>query len=189
MRKYLVTVAAAAVLAFAASPGKAAVINDLGVNPTSAQGAFKNSVGGTSFTDQYLFQLANAQNFLTIASVTNVYPKVTDFISNFAASIYNFGADNLFGTGDDQLLFGPEGASPCGSMCQFVAGAAILPAGNYYAQFTGQGGGTSGYGGNIAVSAVPIPAALPLFGTALGGLFLLKKKHRARKGANAFTAA
>ena len=44
MRKYLVTVAAAAVLAFAASPGKAAVINDLGVNPTSAQGAFKNSV-------------------------------------------------------------------------------------------------------------------------------------------------
>ena len=153
-------------------PAKAAIIADLGVNPTSAQGRFNNSVGGGAFEDQYTFQLVGGPQFFTIASVTNVYPQVSDFITNFEGAVWSTGADDIVNNGDDALVIGPVAAIACPNTanCQFAAGSAILNAGNYYLELTGIGGGTSGYGGNIAVVPGPaIGAGLPgLIAGALG---------------------
>lgn len=157
MRKLLLATTA---LMAMSSVSHAAVIDDLGINPTSATGAFSNSVGGSNFSDQYTFQLVGGPKFFTIASATNVFPggpASTDFISNFSASLFQ--QVGAVGGGDDILLFGPTTPFSCPLQpnCQGLAGAAILNAGNYFLQINGQGGGTSGYGGNIATFAVPGP--------------------------------
>jgi hypothetical protein len=156
MRKLLL--ATAAMLAFTV-PASAAVIANLGINPTSATGDFSNSVGGGLFSDQYTFQLVGGPQFVTIASVTNVFPNPTDFITNFSASVFlQVGA---VGGGDDILQFGPGTPQACILVptCQVVAGSGLLNPGSYYAQIDGTGGGTSGYGGNLATFAVPGPLA------------------------------
>jgi hypothetical protein len=166
------------------SPASAATISNLGVNPTSASGAFSNTVFGGLFTDDYLFQLVGGPQFITIASATNVFPQASDFITNFAASVFSYGANNIYeaGGGDDVSVIGPVLASlGCGPIpnCQGLAASAILGVGNYYAQISGTGGGTSGYGGNIAVAPVPIPPALALFATAIAGLVGLRRRRKA----------
>ena len=91
MRKLLL--AAVASLGLAVSPAGAAVIADLGINPTSAAGAYSHTVGGGFFSDQFTFQL-NGPQFLTIASGTNVFPVATDIISDFTGSVWRIvGAD------------------------------------------------------------------------------------------------
>lgn len=159
----------------ASVPAKAAVIADLGVNPTSATGDFSNSVGGTTFTDFYTFQLVGGPEFVTIASATNVFPGgtgSTDFIKNFLGEVFlQLGATPNPLT--DTLLLGPAGPHPCSdnpTRCQELSGSALLNPGNYYLDISGTGGGTSGYGGNLAVSAVPLPATAQMF---IGGLVLL----------------
>jgi hypothetical protein len=120
-------------------------------------------------------------NHLTIASVTNTFARPSDFIANFQASIYRI--VGAIGGGDDTQVIGPIAAGPnCGAFCQGMGGSAILPVGDYYANFSGIAGGTAGYAGNIStsVSAVPIPAALPLFATALVGMGALRMRRRRR---------
>jgi len=173
--------------------GNAAIIDNLGSNPTSAQGDFTSVLGGVNatgnglFSDQILFQLTNAQT-ITVASATNSFPggnTTTDFITNFAASIYSYGLDNLFdgpGIGDDSLLFGPQFATlGCSNLCQNLFGIATLDAGSYYVSLTGTGGGTSGYGGNISTLAVPGPiagAGIPGLLTAFGAVGVWWKRRR-----------
>jgi hypothetical protein len=180
MKKLLLATAALFALT---SAGNAAIIADLGVNPTSAQGDFSNSPGGGLFSDQYTFQLVGGPQFITIASVTNVFPQPTDFIANFSASVFlDLGAPgSSFG---DILVLGPTVAQSCILVptCQVVAGSALLNPGNYYAQVDGIGGGTSGYGGNLATFAVPgpivgagLPGLLGLLG--LGGLRWYRRKY------------
>ena len=71
MKKLLL---ASTVLLGLAGSANAAVIGDLGVNPTSSQGAFENGALPTgSFADQWTFQLQNYATYFTIASATNVY--------------------------------------------------------------------------------------------------------------------
>lgn len=166
------------------TPASAAVVTDLGIDPTSAAGSFNRAVGGGLFDDQYTFQLVGTQ-FLTIASVTNVFPAATDFIQNFSGSVFlQVGA---IGGGDDIRVIGPRDATlGCGpiSNCQGFAGSAILPAGNYYLDVSGTGGGTSGYGGNLAASAligippVPEPATWAMMLLGLFSIGLLKKTLR-----------
>jgi len=160
MRKLLL--AGTALLGLAASPASAAIVANLGVNPTSATGAFSHTgpgVAGVPFSDQYTFQLVGGPQFLTIASATNVFPRTTDFITNFSGSIFRQVGE--IGGGDDIRVIGPVAATAnCGVDCQGFGGSAILTAGNYYLDISGIGGGTSGYGGTLStsVSAVPEPS-------------------------------
>ena len=76
-------------------------------------------------------------------------------------------------------VIGPVAAIACQvSNCQGMAGSAILAPGLYYAQLEGFAGSTAGYAGNISTAAIPVPAALPLFATALAGMGLLGWKRR-----------
>lgn len=178
MKKLLLAATMLGALAF---PAQAAVITNLGVNPTSATGDFSNSPGGGAFSDQYTFQLIGGPQFVTIASATNVFPSPTDFITNFRASV--FAQVGAVGGGDDILVLGPALPQACILVptCQVVAGSAILAAGSYFLDISGIGGGTSGYGGNLATRAVPGPivgAGIPGLLVACMTLFGLAKRRR-----------
>jgi hypothetical protein len=162
MKKLLL--AAAALLALTAS-SNATIIQNLGLDPTSATGNFSNSLGASTafFDDQYTFQLDHSMT-LTIAAVTNVFPNPTDFITGFTASVFA-GTPAMPGG----IVLGPSVAqigclgSP---LCQFISGSAFLPAGDFFLDVSGTANGSSGYGGNIATLAVPGP----IVGAGLPGL-------------------
>jgi hypothetical protein len=182
MKKLLLATVALAALTL---PAQAVVVSNLGINPTSAQGNFSNSVGGTTFTDQYTFSLVGSQQFVTFASATNVYTDPTDFITNFTGQLFE--QVGAVGGGDDIAVNAPVQAVSCPTNptgCQVLAGSALLDAGAYYLLITGTGGGTSGYGGNLTtaqLSAIPIPSmalAVPL--GAMGLALLAKRRQRKR---------
>jgi len=181
MKKLLLATVALVALALPAD----AVVVTLSNNPTSATGNFQLAPGGGPFEDQVQFGLTGPAT-ITIANATNTYANnATDFISNWVAAIYSAGVDQIVNNADDQLLFGPQAAQACAIVqdCQFVGGSGTINgAGLYYAEFTGTGGGTSGYSGNISTFAtvVPIPGALWLFGSGLAGLVLLNKRRLQR---------
>ena len=145
--------------------GNAAVIDDLGINPTSAQGDFSNSVGGATFEDQYTFQLVGGPQFVSIASATNVYTSTssTDFISAFAGQLFQVvGTVDPDGGGGDDIGFGLITAAACDDAplnCQILAGQRLLDAGSYYLEISGTGQGSAGYGGNLTTIQVPSPLA------------------------------
>jgi hypothetical protein len=167
--------ATTALLAMCAA-SQAAIISNLGIDPTSATGTFQNSVFGATFEDQYTFQLVGGPQFFTIASATNVFPRTTDFISNFTGAVFTTGADGIVNNADDVLVLGPATSFSCPFQpnCQGLAGSAVLNAGNYYLEISGTGAGTSGYGGNIATSPLAVPG--PKVGSfTLGSLLALLK--------------
>jgi hypothetical protein len=187
MKRFLL--AAAALLAVTAS-ASATIIGDLGVNPTSAGGPFQRSLGALTgaFDDQFTFQLVGGPQFITIASITNVFPggnTSSDFITNFTGAVFDT-VDGIVGNGNDVTVIGPVAATQgCGLIinCQALAGAATLNAGSYYLDVSGIAGGTSGYGGNIATFAVPGPLAgsgLPGLIVACVALWGLQKRRRSR---------
>ena len=63
------------------------------------------------------------------------------------------------------------------------ANVSNLHAGNYYIVVNGSGTNAAVYGGAVTVtpSAVPLPAALPLFGAGLFGLGALARRRQAKK--------
>jgi len=114
-----------------------------------------------------------------------VFPNPTDFITNFTGAVWTVGANGIVNDADDVAVIGPVAALACPIIpnCQFAAGSALLAAGNYYLEFTGIGGGTSGYGGNLSASARPVPgpavgAGLPGLIAACGGLKSLARRRR-----------
>ena len=180
MKKLLLAVAL--VLTFPIA-GMAAVIEDLGVNPTSAAGAFSHVPGVGPFDDQYTFQLVGGPQFLTIASVTNTFASLDDFITSFTGSVVFDGPNGVPGGGDDSVVIGPVAATACPNVpdCQGFAGSALLAAGNYFLDISGNAGATAGYGGNLSVAAVPGPlAGAGLPGLIAGALALVGLVRRRR---------
>ena len=185
--------AAVAALALSTS-ANAAVIQNLGVNPSSAQGQFSNGVDGLAFTDQYTFQLVGSPLFITFASATNVFAAPSDFITSFTGQLFlQVGAVGL-GGGADIPVSPLVAAVPCQQNptgCQILAGSALLGAGNYYLQLMGIGGGTAGYGGNLTTAATgnntpgqtPVPGAMLLMGSVLAGAagFAGWRKQRSKR--------
>ena len=178
MKKLLL---ATAMLTALALPASAAVIQDFGLDPTSAGGAFNRSLGSSTsaFDDQYTFTLDHDMT-LTIASVTNVFPGgvlSSDFITGFQGSVFT-GTPAIPGI----EVIGPVMAAlGCGPItnCQGFAGSALLSAGSYFLDISGTAGGSSGYGGNLATfSAVPLPATIWLFGGGIAGLAAMMKRRR-----------
>jgi len=141
-----------------AAPASAAIVANLGVNPTSATGAFSHAVGGAVFNDQITFQLLGGPAFLTIASVTNNFANAASQITGFTGSVFRI--VGAIGGADDIVVIGPVAAGPnCGANCQGFGGSAVLAApGDYYLNLSGTGGGTAGYGGTLSVAAVPEPS-------------------------------
>jgi hypothetical protein len=186
MKKLLLTAAALLTLSGAAS---AAVIQDFGTDPTSTAGAFNHSLGtlNGAFDDQYTFVLDH-QMTLTIASVTNVFAQPSDKITGFNGSVVFEGADNAIGGGDDVVVIGPVFGGAClalpTTICQGFAGSAILGPGHYFLDIAGTANGSSGYGGNLATFAeTPLPGAVWLFGSAIGGAALMMRRKRKQKTA------
>ena len=154
LRKILLTAVLGVSLA---APASAAIVANLGVNPTSATGAFNHAVGGGAFDDQITFQLVGGPQFLTVGSVTNNFAGPSSQIFGFTGSVFQ--QVGAVGGGDDIRVIGPIAATAnCGANCQGFGGSAVLNAGNYYLDFTGIGGGTAGYGGTLSVAAVPEPS-------------------------------
>ena len=152
-----------------ATPASAATIANLGVNPNSATGHFSHAVFGTTFTDEFTFQLVGTQ-FVTFASATNDFSQPSDFITSFTGQLFK---------ADQTPVNIASTAHPCTDNptgCQELSGTALLLAGDYFLRLTGIGGGTSGYGGDLTVSQVPLPGALALFASGLVGLGLLRRR-------------
>jgi hypothetical protein len=192
MLKFLLAASTLATVLTLAQPARSAIIANLGVNPTSSQGDFSNAPGGGAFSDQFTFQLVGGPQFVTIGSATNVFASPADFISNWTGQLFqDFGAPGP--GGGDIPVAAPFNAVACPSSptnCQLVAGSALLNPGNYYLEFQGIGGGSSGYGGNLTTLAVPGPVLggrLPGLVAALSG-FLGWRRWReqimAKSGAN-----
>jgi hypothetical protein len=185
LKRLLVTTA---LLAGLAAPASAAVIKDLGINPTSSSGAFSNQNLPTGlFNDQYTFSVLQDATF-TIGSGTNVYPQISDFITNFTGAVYEIvdGIDAVIGAGDDILVLGPKTATPgnCDPGCQVFGGSAFIDAGDYYLNVSGNAGSTAGYGGDLATIASPVPESqtwlMLLCGFAGIGFMAYRRKEQFR---------
>jgi hypothetical protein len=181
MKKLLLAAVALVALSL---PASAAIIGGgFGVNPTSNAGAFSNGPGAGAFFDQYLFTLTG-DSFVTVTSATNTFADGNingpNGITSFTGAIYEIvGAVDPLPGGDDILRFGPQAAVMCGSgKCQTLDGTGIMNAGSYYLAIAGNAGATAGYGGNLSVQAVPLPAAAWLFGSGLIGIGALRLKRR-----------
>jgi hypothetical protein len=185
MRSLLMSTAVAAVLLLPGGGANAVIIN-LGVNPNSGQGDFSNGpIPGGAFEDDITFQLVGGPVFITVGSATNTFAGgsgTTDFITGFTGSIHlQLGGGPAPG---DPIVLGPQVAAPCveaPTTCQRLAGQALLNPGNYYLELTGTSGGTSGYGGNLSVFAVPGPVlggGLTGLILACGGLLALARRRR-----------
>ena len=130
MLKFLLASSAIVTVLILSQPARSAVIADLGVNPTSAQGEFSNSVGGGAFEDQFTFQLVGGPQFVAIGSATNVFASPPDFITSFTGQL--FSQVGVPGGGDDIPVDVPFAAIGCPTSptnCQLVAGIALLDPG------------------------------------------------------------
>lgn len=186
MRKLLL---ATVTLLALATPSRADIVTNLGINPDSGVGAFSNTDPGTGgggsglFVDAYNFQLIGSQ-ILTIAFATNTFAGgATQFITNFQGAVLDYGANSVLGGGDDSVVIGPALAQACAAIpnCQTFGGSAILPAGFYGLLVSGDAGINAGYGGNLstfAVPEVPLPGAVWLFASGLAGLALLRRRRK-----------
>jgi hypothetical protein len=188
MKKLLL--ATALTLAMSVS-AMASVIDSFGPNPTSAAGAFSNDpngplVGGL-FYDQYTFTLIGT-SFVSVVTASNTFAiggiDGPFGIQNFTGAIYEIvGLIDPLPGGDDILRFGPQAATLCASgLCQELNGNGILQGGDYYLAIAGTAGALAGYGGNLSVAELaetPLPAAVWLFGSALGGgAFMLRRRKQ-----------
>ena len=174
------------------SVSHAALIQNLGTDPTSLTGVFNHGVGGGAFSDQYLFSLDRVMS-VVFASATNDFTggvTGTDFITGFSGQLFNAGTDNAIGgvgSAADFAVNPVAFAHPCTDNplgCQELSGSATLAAGTYFLSISGTGGGTSGYGGNITTAAAAVPgpvAGAGIPGIIAAGMFLVGLARRRKQ--------
>jgi hypothetical protein len=176
--KRLMMLLVAGVLGFgAATQSASASTFDLGtVTPGVTEGLVVNAgiPAPSLFDDTINFSLSGVQTAL-VGSLTDIESALTDSV--------NFTVD-LFSAGDPTSSLGTF--SGPGTVLAFSY--LNLAAGDYFFKFAGEVGGSFGnaYTYRFEVSEVPLPPALILFATALGGLALAGyRKHKNSASAQA----
>nr|WP_298685051.1 hypothetical protein [uncultured Dongia sp.] len=167
--------AAGLTLGVATSPASASNF-DLGTLSSDTTGFVANfGTGIQTFSDQIAFSLTGLSTSL-VGSISDV---VTTFLGAPVNSV-NFVLD-LFSVGDPVTSLGHyEDLSGTGIAFNY----ADLAAGDYFFRITGStAAGGNFYSYKFAVTETPIPPALLLFGTALGGMGIAA--YRKRKAAAA----
>ncbi|MDY0872566.1 hypothetical protein [Dongia rigui] len=173
MKKIIALLFAAGLsLGVAHTPAKASNF-DLGALSADTSGFVANFGSNiTTFTDTIAFSLAGVSNALvgSIEDLNNIFGQVVDS--------FNFSLD-LFKVGDDTTLGHYTDATGTGISFNY----ADLAAGDYFFRITGDSspkGNAYNYHFNVKVTETPIPPALLLFGTALGGMgFAAYRKRKA----------
>ena len=183
MRKLGLAIAMAVGLLFAGSAAQAAVVTEnigtldtanpfasFGFNKTNQPDFRLDSSGqGTFHVD---FTLGNISN-KTATSLT------ASAVSGVALKTFTFGLFDSTNTLLEQVdqTTATQGGSTTFSFLDF---ANMLKTGSYYLLLTVTAGNPGQViNGNIAIAAVPIPAALPMFGLVLLGLgaFQMRRRH------------
>lgn len=175
MKKLMMLLVAGVLALGAAAQSASASTFELGtVTPGVTEGLIVNAgiPAPSQFNDTVNFSLAGVQTAL-IGSLTDIESALTDSL--------NFTVD-LFSTSDPTTSLGTF--SGAGTVLAFSY--LNLAAGDYFFAFGGNSGGSFGnaYTYRFEVSEVPLPPALLLFATALGGMAVASYRRR-KKGAAA----
>jgi hypothetical protein len=170
--KKLMMVLVASVLAFGAAQSASATTYDLNTIVPGTTVGINGSVGpgATSLNDTLNFSLASVQTAL-VGSFTDLF----HYVGNVDISSFSL---DLFSTGDPSTSLG-HFADPAGIAVAFSY--LNLAAGDYLFHLTGgiaSGANGGFYQYRFEVSEVPLPPALLLFATALGGMGLLGYRRR-----------
>lgn len=160
---------------FTGTDGSGAVTADMVLNVVGGQ-----VVSGTGTISQAQWGTAK-MTFLSSPNLSTVY--------EFNGGTELFGDDNAFPISGNGIVFNVGTAATPGSQYQTGGGFAIWSTGgNTYQTFLADGVNGSTHlweyvSGTATVSAVPLPGALPLFGSALVGIGALARRRRAKKAA------
>lgn len=178
MLKRICVALALALAAMAAGRSASAVtVTDFGELTLPAVnniGAFANGTPGASFEHDYLFTVPAAADLVAFG-VEVSFPGYD--LTSFAASLFE--GDPLCGIGSGCSLL--ANATLIGNPASFFLSYAGLQSGlDYFLRVSGTIGvsGIGFYTGNLAVSPVPVPPALVLFGTAVAGAVAVARRRR-----------
>ena len=171
--KRIMMLLVAGMMAFGAAEQASASTFNLGTLDPGTTTAVVANLGipaPASFSDTINFSLASVQNSL-IGTLTDL----SDFLGAPTDSL-NFSLD-LFSAADPTTSLGAF-TDATGSVLAFSY--LNLAAGDYFFQISGTVGGLAGsaYRYRFEVSEVPLPPALLLFATALGGMALFGYRRR-----------
>ena len=139
--------------------------------PNAEQYQFKNNAFiGTSFSDILNLTITPSRNL--VASLSGTSNELINFTTFDLYSGFSDGANTLVETGD---VISPLPQLSFGSLISMAL------SGNYFIKIEGNQSGFSSYNGNISLiepslSAVPLPATLPLMLSGLGLLGFARRR-------------
>ncbi|HVI52538.1 MAG TPA: hypothetical protein VM661_15115 [Candidatus Sulfotelmatobacter sp.] len=144
----------------------------------SPEVSFSKSNTGVSFTSTYLFTLTNYSTNVSLA-----LSQIGSNISNLTYTLYKLVDGILTPVKIKSTTTSTVGSSTISS----TSYANLLANTTYELVVTGvaKGGVYSSYSGSISLNPVPLPAALPLFGTALVGFGLFGRRRNKKAAAAA----
>ena len=138
----------------------------------STTAALTNPNSAVSFTYDYTFSLSKAQS--VGVTFDDNFANTVNAFSHLGVTVYQ----DVGGT--YQQLVNSVTKTTTASDIGLATSFANLSAGTYEVAITGllKGGSQASYTGAVTVSAVPLPAALPLFGSALVGVVVAGRRRR-----------
>lgn len=175
MIELLARIAVVTGLALGCAGAQAAVYSWSSHAPFETSAGIGGIVGPGNFSDFWTFSISEAQIVEKSAVVANNNPPAFA-IGQGSYSLFSYGADNIFGNGDDALLNGWNFDGTTGSTEHAVG----LNAGNYYFNVVGNATGSIGgiYAISSTLSPVPTPESFGLFIAGLGWFGLLARRRR-----------